>query len=100
MQKNIIDLIFDTIDDYNKELSDELQLGKSHQTALFGQGSMLDSLGLINLIVAIEQKLEDELDVSITLADEKAMSQKVNPFITVGSLVNYIEMQLEENESD
>ena len=100
MRKKILDLIHDSIDDYNKEFSDKLQLRKSRQTALFGQGSKLDALGLTNLIVAIEQKLEDELDVSITLADEKAMSQKVNPFITVGSLANYIEMLLEEKENE
>ncbi|SVD51779.1 uncharacterized protein METZ01_LOCUS404633, partial [marine metagenome] len=57
MRKIIIDLIFDTIDKFNNEYSDEIQLEKSSHTALLGQGSKLDSLGLINLIVAVEQNV-------------------------------------------
>ena len=100
MQKKIIDLIFDTIDKFNNEYSDELQLEKSSHTALLGQGSKLDSLGLINLIVAVEQNVEDEFGISITLADERAMSQEVSPFRTVGSLADYIEIILVENKND
>ena len=100
MQKKIIDLIFDTIDKFNNEYSDEIQLEKSSHTALLGQGSKLDSLGLINLIVAVEQNVEDKFDITITLADERAMSQRISPFRTVGSLADYIEMILEENKND
>ena len=100
MQKKIIDLIFDTIDKFNNEYSDEIQLEKSSHTALLGQGSKLDSLGLINLIVAVEQNVEDKFDITITLADERAMSQEISPFRTVGSLADYIEMILEENKND
>ena len=100
MQKIIIDLIFDTIDKFNNEYSDEIQLEKSSHTALLGQGSKLDSLGLINLIVAVEQNVEDKFDITITLADERAMSQGISPFRTVGSLADYIEMILVENKND
>ena len=100
MKKIIIDLIFDTIDKFNNEYSDEIQLEKSSNTALLGQGSKLDSLGLINLIVAVEQNVEDKFDITITLADERAMSQEISPFRTVGSLADYIEMILEENNND
>jgi acyl carrier protein len=59
-------------------------------TYLIGSGSLLDSLGLVNLIVDLEQRLENEHGISITLADERAMSQKHSPFRTVGSLADYI----------
>jgi len=100
MQKIIIDLIFDTIDKFNKEYSGEIQLEKSSHTALLGQGSKLDSLGLINLIVAVEQNVEDKFGITITLADERAMSQEASPFRTVGSLADYIEIILVENKND
>ena len=48
----------------------------------------------MNFIVATEQRVEDELGTIITLADEKAMSQKHSPFRTIGSLVNYLDMLL------
>lgn len=100
MQKKITDLIFETIDKFNNEYSDEIQLEKSFHTALLGQGSKLDSLGLINFIVAVEQNVEDKFDITITLADERAMSQEISPFRTVGSLACYIEMILVENKND
>ena len=70
------------------------------ETRLFGGNSKLDSLGLVNLIVAVEQNIEDEFDITITLADERSMSQKHSPFRTVGSLVDYIEMLLKEKLND
>ena len=100
MHEKILNLIYVTLDEYNEQLSDELQLEKSSDTKLFGQGSSLDSLGLINLIVAVEQNIEDKFDVTITLADERAMSQETSPFRTVGTLTDYIEMLLDEKLND
>ena len=60
----------------------------------------MDSLGLVNLIVSVEQNIEDDFDVSITIADERAMSQKHSPFRTVGTLADYIEILLKEKEND
>ena len=97
--EKVIDLIFETIDKFNNEYSNEIQLEKSSHTALLGRGSKLDSLGLINLIVAVEQNVEDKFDITITLADERAMSQEISPFRTVGSLADYIEMILVENKN-
>jgi acyl carrier protein len=62
----------------------------TEETRLFGQTAILDSMGLVNLIVEVEQNLEDEYDVTVVLADERAMSQKHSPFRSVGSLVDYI----------
>ena len=50
----------------------------------------LDSLGLVNLIVAVELHAEEDLGVTISLADQKAMSQVGNVFQSVRSLVDYI----------
>jgi D-alanine--poly(phosphoribitol) ligase subunit 2 len=58
-------------------------------TTLLGQGGILDSLGLVSLIVSLEQAIEDECGVSISLADERAMSETRSPYRTVGSLAEY-----------
>jgi acyl carrier protein len=70
------------------------QIGRS--TRLFGRNGVFDSLGLVSLIAAVEVAVEDALDVSITLADERAMSQKASPFVDVASLARYIESLLDE----
>jgi len=59
-------------------------------TRLLGGDTMLDSLGLVELIVDVEQRLEAELGVAVTLADERAMSLRQSPFRTVDTLADYI----------
>jgi acyl carrier protein len=60
------------------------------ETVLVGKGAVLDSLGVVSLIVEIEQRVEAEHGVSVTLANDKAMSQKNSPFRTVGVLVDHL----------
>ena len=100
MREKIQQSIFNSIDSLNANLPNEGHIEKSNNTALFGSGSKLDSLDLINLVVAVEQNIEDEFDVTITLADERAMSQKTSPFRTVGTMTDYIEMLLGEKLND
>ncbi len=95
--EKIIQSVFSAVDYVNQSLPQEEQLEKSVDTVLFGRGGKLDSLGIVNLIVATEEAIEEEFGVTITLADEKAMSQKNSPFQTVESLVNYILSLLNEN---
>src|SRR5262245_41525642 len=61
------------------------------KSPLFGQDGVLDSVGLVSLIVAIEQSVEESHGVTLTLASEKAMSRRSSPFATVGTVVNYLE---------
>jgi len=96
MNEKIKQAIFNSIEEINQQLEKEDKLEKSIDTILFGEGGNLDSLGLINLVVAVEQNIEDEFDVTITLADERAMSQERSPFMNVGSLAEYIEILLDE----
>jgi acyl carrier protein len=84
------------IDELNGELPPERRLEKSPETPLFGRDGRLDSLGLVRLIVAVEQVVEDEVSVSVTLADEKALSQRSSPFRTAGALSAYVRERIEE----
>ena len=63
-------------------------------TPLFGEAGLLDSVGLVSLVVAVEQALEDELGVSVALADERARSQRSSPYRTVSSLADYAGAQV------
>jgi acyl carrier protein len=59
-------------------------------TKLLGGGGVVDSLGLVSLIVSLEQAIDDEWHVNLSLADERAMSQTRSPYRTVGSLAEYV----------
>ena len=93
--EKVIQVIFDVVDDFNEQ-HPETELGRSGNTVLFGKSGKLDSLGLVSFIVATEQRLEEVLGISLTLADERAMSQKNSPFRTIGTLAEYISKILNE----
>ena len=93
----ILNLIYSAIDEVNPALPPDRQIEKSPETQLFGRGSRLDSLGLVNLVVATEARLA-ESGLAVALADERAMSQKQSPFRTVETLCDYIASALQEGE--
>jgi acyl carrier protein len=66
------------------------------KTKLFGTNGALDSVGIVFLITELEEKLSDDFDVDISLADEKAMSQITSPFRNVETLAKYIELLVVE----
>ena len=59
-------------------------------TPVVGPGAVIDSIGVVSLIVDIEQRLEMDHQVSVTLASDKAMSQKNSPFRTAGMLADHV----------
>ncbi|MEA2627832.1 MAG: hypothetical protein QOJ10_292 [Chloroflexota bacterium] len=93
----VVDAINSAIDDLNEILDADERLGKSPDEALIGKDAKLDSLGLVNLIVLVEEKIQQRFNVGITLVDERAMSQSKSPFRTLGSLAEFVEEQLNEH---
>jgi acyl carrier protein len=63
-------------------------------TVLFGSNGLLDSIGLVSVAIAVEQAVQDRYQVTITLADEKALSQKHSPYRTVGTLARYAQGEI------
>jgi acyl carrier protein len=96
--ERIREAIYRVVDETNEQLPKGRQLEKSPESILFGKGGHLDSLGLVGFIVEVEQKIEEEFAVSITLADERAMSQKNSPFLTLGALTAYVSLLIKEDE--
>ena len=93
MIEDIRALIISVAEDVREEqgLDDASVLGPDSQ--LFGQEGLFDSMGLVSLIVALEQAIEEKFEVRVALADEKALSQKSSPYRTVESLTAYAAAQ-------
>jgi acyl carrier protein len=64
--------------------------GFQESTRLIGHEAVLDSMGLVSLLLDIEQSISEQFDVVIIIADERAMSQKRSPFRSVESLTDYV----------
>ncbi len=65
----------------------------NYNTPLIGNARLLDSMGLVNVLVDIETAFLDE-DMELSLTSEAAMSRRISPFRSVGSLCNFIMNQL------
>jgi len=89
--------VLNAIRDLNTQLPPEQQVEESLEARLFGRGAPLDSIGLVNLIVTVEEQLADVLDLNVTLASEKAMSRRTSPFQSVESLLDFIEELIRED---
>lgn len=96
-QQDVLAAVLESVAEFNEQLDAEHKLELSSETRLLGRSSKLDSFGLVNLIILVEEKLYDKFDKSITLADERAMSQEYSPFRSVQSLADYAYALLGEN---
>jgi len=94
-QADILKIVHAAIDDVNDQM-DSNRIEKDPQAALYGPGGVLDSMGIISLIVAVEQHAQDDLGVSVTLASDQAMSAAQSPFRTVATLTEYVARLLEQ----
>ena len=82
-------VVLEAVRTANLARADDSQLTVSTSAALFGPESPLDSLGLLALLLDVEDGLQ-AAGCPVMLSDDRAMSQKRSPFRTVGSLVEYI----------
>ena len=73
----------------------ELKLA-NEKTKLFGPAGHLDSIGLVTLLIEIEQKVSDLLSKQIVLASEKAVSRTSSPFRNVESLATFVDELIAE----
>lgn len=96
MKDKIVSFIIESLRDINDELQSPKLENPTSKTRLYGRQGNLDSLALIRLIVGVEEKIMKEFGKEITIADERAMSQRISPFRRVESLANYIVMLLSE----
>lgn len=87
----INEIVINTLKNYCELNGIRAEINKD--TALIGSYKIMDSMGLVNTIVDIETAFLDE-DVEISLTSEAAMSSRISPFRSVGSLCNFIARQL------
>ena len=96
-REDLINVLFSSIEEISLQLPQQQRSKPSVDTILYGPGGTLDSLALVNFIVTVEQKIEEQSDVAISLADENVMQQTSSRFATIETTANHILMLLESN---
>ncbi len=89
-REQISKIVINCVKQFASESEIEIDLSEGENTRLFGGDAPLDSLGLVSLVVEIEESLENEMGISLVLADEKAMSRRTSTLSRIVYLVDYI----------
>ena len=97
MSAQSLNIIYAAIDVVNDMGEDELPLVKDPDTKLFGVDGGIDSLSLINLVVAAEKIIETETGKTVALVQEDIMGMENNPFNTVATLADHLDSILAES---
>lgn len=95
----LVELVLRCLSDLLSEQGRDLPDNLGTETALLGKHATLDSLGLVTLIVELEQHIEEQYELTLTLADDRAMSQQRSPFRTVGALTDYVASLIAEQRA-
>jgi acyl carrier protein len=71
----------------------------SPQTLLYGLGSDVDSLALIELLVGVEKGIRDRYGFALAVTDEELTSREESPFRTATALAEYLAKRVGEQRS-
>ena len=88
--------IYSALEELNQMSPPDQHIPAEEDAKLAGVGGRLDSLGLVNLIVLVEQKLEEQMCASISLMDGDLADGNISRFESVGSLTAYVTSLIEQ----
>ena len=97
MKERLLQIIRAVAGELNENLDSKIEVDMGEQAPLYGPEGGLTSLGLVSLIVGVEQAIEEEFGRNVTLADDKAFSLTKSPFRTIGTLAEYANSLIEKN---
>lgn len=88
--KIIVEALNGLIDEDTEDEKKLTILNANSDTRLFGSNGILDSMDVVILLSDLEERLDEEYDVAISLANDSIMSKARSPFRTVKSLSKYV----------
>lgn len=89
-------IVLEALAELNGQRGADEQIPTNLEAPLFGATGKLDSLGLVTMLLEIEDRARDRFEVSLTLADERAMSESRSPFRTLSALSAYVAQRIDE----
>jgi acyl carrier protein len=96
----ILSAVLEAIRDTNAVLPPDALLEVSEDATLLEPSGRLDSLGLVNLLVAVETRCQAAAGRPVSLTDAIVAPPDESPFRTVRTLVAHIEERLSLESTD
>ena len=90
MNNEIQKIINESIDEINDFLPQDNQLSKNEDQLLYGANGFLDSMGIINFCIIVEEKFAEIFSKKISLVDDNAFSEEDLPIASIGNLKAYL----------
>lgn len=87
-KEQITEVIHESLDELNEQLSDDRQFAKAPGTVLLSDTAGLDSLGFVNFVAIFEEKFESRLKRN------PGLSGSTDSFETVQDLVDLVHSKL------
>ena len=89
-KKEITTIVINQVEQLNDTFPEAQKIIVNENTVLFGNGSSIDSLSLVSIIVDLEMFFSIEHCHDISLTDDRAMAREKSPFTNITTLVDYI----------
>jgi acyl carrier protein len=87
-KEQILEIIYQSLDEVNEQLSGDAQIQRSPQATLFGRPGGLDSLGFVNFIALVEEKWSRKYGIDLSLMDTS--SREDDALQDVGKFADYL----------
>jgi acyl carrier protein len=82
-------IVVNNFRDIIESRGDTITQSNAEDMVLFGEEGALSSSELVALIVAVEQAVEEKFDVYVSLANDRAFSQRNSPYRSIRALVDF-----------
>jgi len=87
-------VVYEAVDDVNEILPEGRRVVKDPGTPILGPDCVMDSLGFVNFIVIVEDRVQAQFAVSVALADELTRSD--GALHTLRALIAYVHRCIED----
>jgi acyl carrier protein len=95
-KEELLDIIYQSLDELNEQLPNEGQIQKSLDAPLIGRSGGLDSLGFVNFVALVEEKCANRFGIFLSLTDTSP--KEAGSFEDVGQFIDFL-LQCTDNTS-
>ena len=101
LHESIKNVVFESIDAFNAFQDEGHQLGKTLNTVLFSRAGYtregkLDSLGLVNFLVIVDEKMVAALGKSFSIGIQEVIDNKEVVLVDLERFISFLEKKFEQ----
>ena len=97
MREDILGMVYTALDESDAQSLNGAPVEKTPEAPLLGSDQGVDSLTIVNLVVAIEEQIQKKMGKTVVLVDEDSMALQEHPFRTLGTLATYVEKVIQKH---